>query len=126
MADPFTDGEGEIIRAEHISPRKTGDNIQAKRVANYAWNGSEWERASSTSGVSKATAAYSISAISETATNKYFFFEDKDLNWYIMRKNLTTLIFSYTKGIGGYTSVYVDATSAPSGSLTFATYGATF
>lgn len=45
MPDPYTDGEGEITRAEHISPRKTGDNIQAKRVANYVWNGSAWERA---------------------------------------------------------------------------------
>jgi len=46
MADPFTDGEGELQRAEHISPRKTGDNISAKRVATYVWNSttSEWER----------------------------------------------------------------------------------
>lgn len=45
MAEPFVDGIEEIARAEHVSLRKTGDNIQAKRVANYVWNGSEWERA---------------------------------------------------------------------------------
>lgn len=75
---------------------------------------------------SKATAAYSISAISETATNKYFFFEDASLNWYILRKNLTTYVFSYAKGTGGYTSVYVDATSAPSPAPTYGTYGGIF
>lgn len=33
-----------ITRAEHIGPNDTGDNIEAKRVANYLWNGSVWER----------------------------------------------------------------------------------
>lgn len=46
MPDPFTDGDGEISRAEHISPRKTGDNIQAKRVVPYEWNGTDWNRKS--------------------------------------------------------------------------------
>lgn len=46
MAEPYTDGEGEVMRAEHISPRKTGDNIQAKRVASYVWDGSAWQRMS--------------------------------------------------------------------------------
>lgn len=82
--------------------------------------------AGSSSSLAKATDAYSIAAISETGTYKYFFFEDADLNYYIMRKTLATNIFAYTKGTGGYTSVYVDATSGPSGSPTFASYGATF
>lgn len=33
-----------ITRAEHIGPNDTGDNIEAKRVAQYAWNGLTWER----------------------------------------------------------------------------------
>lgn len=33
--------------AEHIGPDDTGDNIEAKRVAPYAWNGNQWERSSS-------------------------------------------------------------------------------
>lgn len=36
-----------ITNAEHIGPDDTGDNIEAKRVANYVWNGSGWERQSS-------------------------------------------------------------------------------
>lgn len=38
----------EITGAEHISPEATGDNISAKRVANYVWNdgNSAWERMS--------------------------------------------------------------------------------
>lgn len=33
-----------ITKSEHIGPDDTGDNIQAKRVAAYVWNGSEWSR----------------------------------------------------------------------------------
>jgi hypothetical protein len=34
-----------ITQAEHIGPDGTGDNIHAKRVANYLWGGTEWSRA---------------------------------------------------------------------------------
>ncbi len=46
MADPWGKGIQEITQAEHISPAKTGDNIEAKRVVGYTWNGSsgQWER----------------------------------------------------------------------------------
>lgn len=30
--------------AEHIGPQQTGDNVEAKRVALYTWNGSSWQR----------------------------------------------------------------------------------
>ncbi len=33
-----------ITQAEHIGPNDTGDNIEAKRVANYFWNGVSWQR----------------------------------------------------------------------------------
>ena len=33
-----------VVAAEHIGPEATGDNIEAKRVAVYNWNGEEWER----------------------------------------------------------------------------------
>jgi hypothetical protein len=33
-----------ITEAEHIGPNDTGDNIEAKRVANYVWTGSAWAR----------------------------------------------------------------------------------
>lgn len=44
MATPYTKGSESINQAEHISPEKTGDNIDAKRSANYVWNGSSWQR----------------------------------------------------------------------------------
>lgn len=75
---------------------------------------------------SKATGAYSIVAISDDGTYKYFWFEDASLNYYIMRKTKTTSVFAYTKGTGGYATVYVSSTAGPSGSPTFASYGTTF
>jgi hypothetical protein len=74
----------------------------------------------------KPSDAYSIVAISETATYKYFFFEDKDLNWYILRKTLATNVYDYAAGTGGYESVYSSPTADPTGSPTFDTYGAIF
>lgn len=44
MPNPYMEGSESIIEAEHISPDKTGDNIQAKRVALYAWDGTNWQR----------------------------------------------------------------------------------
>jgi len=35
-----------ITNAEHIGPDDTGDNIHAKRVAPYAWDGTNWQRTS--------------------------------------------------------------------------------
>lgn len=79
------------------------------------------------SALEKPTNAYAIGAISETATYKYFFFENDAGAWYIMRKNLSTNQFDYAKGAsGGYLSVWTSATTAPSGSLTFDSYGNTF
>jgi hypothetical protein len=57
MANPYSKGAESIIQSEHISPDKTGDNIEAKRVANYVWNGSAWERQSSTAASSGLTDA---------------------------------------------------------------------
>lgn len=74
----------------------------------------------------KPTDAYSIQAISDDGTYKYFFFEDKDLNYYVMRKTLATGFFGYTKGTGGFATVYVNSTTGPSGSPTWASYGTTF
>jgi len=33
-----------IDSSEHISPLTTGDNIEAKKTANYSWDGSSWQR----------------------------------------------------------------------------------
>lgn len=37
-------GQQEIDNREHIAPQKTGDNIAAKRVVGYAWDGANWQR----------------------------------------------------------------------------------
>lgn len=33
-----------ISQAEHIGPNDTGDNISAKKVAIYVWDGANWTR----------------------------------------------------------------------------------
>lgn len=75
---------------------------------------------------SKATDRYAYSAKSETATYKYFFFEDKDGNWYILRKTLATEVVRYAKGTGGIDSVFDSSTTDPDGSPVFASYATTF
>lgn len=57
--------ENEIANREHIAPTKTGDNIAAKRVASYSWNGFSWERTAPTGGL--VPVAYD--AITYTATS---------------------------------------------------------
>lgn len=42
MAD--ASGLNSLTRAEHIDPAVTGDNISAKRVAEYRWDGANWQR----------------------------------------------------------------------------------
>lgn len=80
----------------------------------------------SVSSSGKPTDGYSYSAKSLNGNYKYFFFEDKDNNWYIMRKNTSTEVVDYATGTGGVSSVFVDKDSAPSGSPTFASYSSTF
>jgi hypothetical protein len=47
MSNPIGgDRVKQTAEAEHIGPDYTGDNISAKKVANYNWNGSTWERQS--------------------------------------------------------------------------------
>lgn len=74
----------------------------------------------------KSSDEYGITAISEDATYKYFWFEADDADYYVMRKHKTTKVLTFTKGTGGYTTVYVNETSGPSGSPTWGTRGATF
>lgn len=53
MPNPTDDFSAETVtRSEHIDPKTTGDNIQAKRVALYGYDSTNnsWARASSTFG----------------------------------------------------------------------------
>ena len=44
MAGEGPIGEQEIANREHIAPQKTGDNIAAKKVASYSFDGTNWVR----------------------------------------------------------------------------------
>ncbi len=72
------------------------------------------------------TAPFSFSAKSDDGTYTYYYFEDASDNWYIRRKNQTTLVHTFTRGTGGYSSVYTDSTHGPSGSPTFENFGSIF
>lgn len=124
MAEEFN-GQSHYERTEHEASNK------AKKVNVYVWDSGTLAWAKMTqpggsSGTGKTTTPYSISAISDDGTYKYFYFEDDSLNYYIMRKHKTNKVFTYTKGTGGYSAVYVSPTAGPSGSPTWAAYGTTF
>lgn len=40
----------QTARSEHIGPEDTGDNISAKKVANYIWDGAAWIRQTASAG----------------------------------------------------------------------------
>lgn len=75
---------------------------------------------------SKPTDLYGIQAISNDGTYKYFFFEDADTNYYVLRKLIATSVFSYVAGNGSYTTVYQSSVLGPSGSPNWQSYGLTF
>ena len=74
----------------------------------------------------KSSDAYGWQATSDDGTYKYFYFEDASANYYVMRKHKTNKVATYTKGTGGYTTVYVSSSAGPSGAPTWSTYGGTF
>jgi hypothetical protein len=43
-------GLNSITASEHIGPNATGDNIEAKRIGNYVWDGANWQRMTQPSG----------------------------------------------------------------------------
>lgn len=73
------------------------------------------------SGGGKPTDAYSISNTEDTGTYKYFGFEDKDGNWYILRKTIATNIYLYTAGASDYSTGWTNRASQ-----TYASYATTF
>lgn len=112
----FTDS----AQSKQIDQREHNNDASAKRVVQYYQDGGgDWVQ-------SPGNTTYGISAISDDGTYKYFFFEDNDLNYYILRKHIANKVFTYTAGTGGYSAVYVDSTHGPSGSPTWGTKGSTF
>lgn len=57
-----------IVKAEHIGPDDTGDNIEAKRVAGYVWNGSTWQRMTQPGGVATGTTS-TITQVGDSASS---------------------------------------------------------
>lgn len=125
-------GSESIQQAEHISPNKTGDNIQAKRVANYVWNPTginpttgeptgAWERdtGGGSTVYSKPTDAYSLSDIDDSTSTEYYGYEDADGAWYI--KKFASNAFTFVKGASGYSTAWTNRASQ-----TYASYGSTF
>lgn len=67
-------GITEIENQEHISTQKTGDNIAAKRVANYGWDGSNWQRISNAGGKLVSIAYDYIAATYPSGTQEVYAF----------------------------------------------------
>ncbi len=111
------DGDFDILAVEIVAH----DGTDLKRVK----VNSDGELVTSISPT-RPTDPYGYQAKSTTATHSHYFFEDADGNWYIKRKTLATEVFDYTKGTGGYDTVFVDKDSAPSGTLTWGSFGDTF
>jgi len=93
-------GITEVENREHISPNKTGDNISAKRVVPYYWDGTNWQR----QGAGLVPSSYDYMAYTNT--------------------NSTTDTYVYkTGGAGGttvatVTIVYTDTTKATVSTVT--------
>jgi len=115
---PFVDnGDGTLVRQPKIATEETQLLVKAA-VENISVGG----------GIpaNKATDAYTDQAFSEDSTYSYLFNEDGAGNWYVERINKSTLVHDFFKGTGGYSSVYVNSTSGPSGSLSWGSYGEIF
>jgi hypothetical protein len=118
----------EITNEEHIS--KGG--VHAKKVAVYVYDADTDTLlpgigdVAVTSSPAKDSDRFGIQAISDDGTYKYFFFEADDADYYILRKNKTTKVFSYAAGTGGYASVYQSAILGPSGTPTWGDKGTIF
>lgn len=77
-------------------------------------------------GSTSPTDGYGYCAKSTTATYKYYFFENKDGDWYILRKTIATEVVDYAVGTGGYDSVFNSSTTDPDGSPTFGSFATIF
>lgn len=65
-----------ITKAEHIGPDDTGDNIEAKRVASYVWDGAAWARMTQPGGGFTAGTDYDFIDVQQTsATVETFVFK---------------------------------------------------
>ncbi len=106
MSNPIGgDRVKQTAEAEHIGPDYTGDNISAKKTANYVWNGSAWERMTQPGGTSASTLAdYSVNDMADT----YFGFTKPDGTWLVKQVTDTSVTYATVSNNGTVTS-YTDA-----------------
>lgn len=70
---PNLPGQEELARNEHIGPGLTGDNIDAKRMAAYGFDGTQWHRIRVPTGFHSAAATASgATTLWTPATGKRF------------------------------------------------------
>lgn len=101
----------QTAEAEHIGPEYTGDNISAKRAANYVWNSGagEWERMTQPGGGASAT-VWGTNDI-EDGTTSYFGQTTSDGTWRVLKTTDTSVSYATVTNNGAVTS-YTDAWTA--------------
>lgn len=115
---PDFQGSESITQAEHISPNKTGDNVQAKRTANYVWNSStlEWERMTQPGG-SSGTTSYESFVDTTTDTNLVYLGKalpgtaTTDAAWQIKRYNKSAGHMSFADDETTFTKQWSERTT---------------
>lgn len=103
-----------ITKAEHIGPGDTGDNIEAKRVAGYVWNGTTWERQSSTPTVSTTPQAMktTISGAITYLANAVAGSAQSAAVWRAMKIDETTgSVITFADGNTNYDNIATDLTA---------------
>lgn len=118
MPNPHMQGSESITQAEHISPDKTGDNIQAKRSANYVWDSDSgtWARMTQPGG-SSGTTAYESRNDTTTDTNLVYLGKatpgtaTSAASWQIKRYNKSAGHMSFADDVTTYNKVWDDRTS---------------
>lgn len=102
-----------ITKAEHIGPNDTGDNIEAKRVAGYVWNGSSWERESNTKIVATTPQAMKTTVVGAVTylANAPAGTAQSSAAWRVMKIDETSgSIITWADGNTAYDNVATDLT----------------
>lgn len=107
---PGGNWDAKAAQSEHIGPTDTGDNIEAKRVANYVWNGTSWER-------SNGDIATYTSRLDDTADPIIYIGKapvdsvESDPVWQIAKLDTSSGLIKTWAGSAGFTQVWDDRTS---------------
>lgn len=109
MASPIGgDRVKQTAEAEHIGPDYTGDNISAKKTANYVWNGSAWQRMTQPGE----SASYESRNDTKTDTNLVYLGKalpgsaTSDAAWQIKRYNKSAGHMSFADDVTTFTKVW--------------------